>query len=460
MCGAIMWRTILFIPLVACSSSSATVPPDTSGADSGSGSDSGTDDIGTVVPATFFAINTAGANDYPPLPIGTAGHPSTLVWQNVQPTDATHFDYRLIDMLVAAAPKGTDGVAEIVLTLGRTPAWAVADKTNCPKNKQGLVVSCTVPPDDPAVWSAFVANLAAHFNGVTAPRVRYYEIWNEADTPGFWTGTPAQLVALAQVAYPMLHGGSTMVLAPSVVGDLRTPTSTAAAWLAQYLAAGGSMYADGGGFHGYVGAAATENVPNYPLPENEPTPQQCATMPALCHGTIVEQVATVRAVLDAGGLAAKPMFDTEGGWGVTSHVPASDTQIAWITHYFILQASLAATNQIGHASWFAWGGGSAQEWGTIEDDARQPTAAGQAYAVVHDWLVGAAVSPCSADGNGVWTCAIARTGGYRALIAWSDTPASYSYDAAYTKARDVTGAMTTLDGTPLALTASPVLFER
>jgi hypothetical protein len=37
---------------------------------------------------------------------------------------------------------------------------------------------------------------------------------------------------------------------------------------------------------------------------------------------------------------------------------------------------------------------------------------------------------------------------------------SYTYDAAYTKARDVTGAMTALDGTPLALTASPVLLER
>jgi hypothetical protein len=55
----------------------------------------------------------------------------------------------------------------------------------------GTTVGCTAPPDNIQDWISFVTTLINHHNGVTAPHVKYYEIWNEANSSAFWTGSVA-----------------------------------------------------------------------------------------------------------------------------------------------------------------------------------------------------------------------------------------------------------------------------
>ena len=64
-----------------------------------------------------------------------------------------------------------------------TPAWAVSDQTTCIANL------CTAPPDSLQDWKAFLTALMQHYNGTVLPNIRYYELWNEANTPASWTGT-------------------------------------------------------------------------------------------------------------------------------------------------------------------------------------------------------------------------------------------------------------------------------
>jgi hypothetical protein len=60
--------------------------------------------------------------------------------------------------------------------------------------------------------------LINHYNGITAPHVKYYEIWNEANTSAFWTGSVSSLITMAQTAYPILKQDPySYVLTPSVV---------------------------------------------------------------------------------------------------------------------------------------------------------------------------------------------------------------------------------------------------
>ncbi len=60
-------------------------------------------------------------------------------------------------------------------------------------------------------------------------------------------------------------------------------------------------------------------------------------------------------------------------------------QAAWITQYEILQAGLAATNNLAFQTWFTWGQASS---GTIENGQGKPTEAGLAYQEVMAWIVG------------------------------------------------------------------------
>jgi hypothetical protein len=69
-------------------------------------------------------------------------------------------------------------------------------------------VQCTAAPDNIQDWKDFLTALIEHYNGTTQPHIRYYELWNEANAHNFWSGTFAQMVALGQAAYPIIHQDS------------------------------------------------------------------------------------------------------------------------------------------------------------------------------------------------------------------------------------------------------------
>ena len=187
---------------------------------------------------TFFSMGVSSSLDMPKVTYGTLSHPS-LAWTTVEGTARGTYNWKNMDPFVNSVPKDANGVANIVISMGWTPGWAVKDHTHCFNSNLG-VVACTVPPDNMQDWVDFITTFVAHYNGAKGtPHVKYYEIWNEANDPLFWTGTIPQLVSLAQVAYPIIKADPfSSVSTPSVIWTGGTT------FLTSYLQAGGSDYAD------------------------------------------------------------------------------------------------------------------------------------------------------------------------------------------------------------------------
>lgn len=398
-----------------------------------------------VVPASFFGMTTTDPNDYPAVTIGALGHPVTFAWGWIERSKGVYTWTGFDRHVTAAQSHGVD----LMITFGQTPGWAVTNQSTCKVNAG--VALCTAPPADIQDWKDFITQVATHFKG----KVKYYELWNEANSRTFWSGTIADMIDLAAAAYPIIKSidPDAMVLTPSVTGPVGTSLANdAGTWMTQYLQAGGSLYADGSTFHGYLGRAG---VRPYPMPEQDTTPG-CISE-GDCQKSVITKATTFRQIFDENGLAGKPMFDSEGSWG-NSNITDPDQQAAFLARWYLLQAS----NKVDRAYWYTWGGGSTQPWGGIETDAHTPTSAGIAYNQVYNWLVGATLTPCQAAGDGTtWTCDLTRPGGYQAQVVWNTAVAEpYIPAAQFTQYRDLAGnTVPILSGSLVTIGEKPILLE-
>lgn len=389
----------------------------------------------------FFAMSVSTTADMPKVSYGVISHPP-IVWTTVEGASRGKYNFSSIDAFVKKAPKNASGAALVNLDLGGwTPEWAVANHSTCYNNAQRIPV-CTIPPDNIQDWIDFVTTVMNHYNGVTAPHVAYYEIWNEASNTKFWTGTVAQMLALAQAAYPIVKQDPyATVLTPSVVWMNGVKFMTA------YLEAGGSSYADALTFHGYPSQTGPGTLKPVPMPES----------PLSTNAPITTMISTFRALADANGMLGKPMMTTEGGWG-TNGLTDPDMQSAWIAHYEILQAGLAAGNNLVFQDWFGWGKSVS---GTIETNTGTPTPAGYAYDVVYTWLVGQEPQPCTNNGN-IYSCVVGSN-----LIVWDTsqvcskgvcTTSAYTAPGGYSQYLDITNTDNLISGA-INLGVKPIMLE-
>ena len=403
----------------------------------------GATSMAQIQPA-FFGMGAVSSGDLPKVTYGTLSHPP-LAWTSIEGTARGTYDFTSMDQFVNGAPKDANGVAQVDLAMGWTPGWAVAVQTHCLTQKTTGLVICTSPPDNIQDWTDFITQVAQHYNGVTAPHVKYYEIWNEANTNSFWTGGIKKLISMAQIAYPILkQDGFSTVLTPSVVWTAGTTFMTS------YLSGGGSNYADGVSFHGYP----EKTGKGIKLPVQLPESLTSTNAP------MQVMIPAYRAVADTNGMLGKPLVTTEGGWGVNG-VSDPDMQAAWITQYVILQAGLAAQNNLQFQTWYTWGHASS---GTIETGLGLPTPAAYAYEQVVNWLVGTTPSPCTSSGKGLhlWSCPVGNN-----LIVWDAsqtcsngvcTTGPYTASQSFTKYVDLTGTTNAITGT-IALGVKPILLE-
>ena len=390
---------------------------------------------------SFFGMGAVDSADMPKVSYGILSHPP-LAWTAIEGTMRGVYDFTSTDQFVNAAPQDSNGVAQVDIVFGWTPGWAVASHTHCLTQNSGDII-CTVPPDNIDDWTNFITQVAGHYNGIQAPQVAYYEIWNEANTPSFWTSSVTELIAMAKIAYPILKQNTySQVLTPSVAWY---PGGTT--FMGKYLAGGGSKLADGVSFHGYPSKTGKGIKLPVQLPES----------PTSTNAAIQTMVGDYRTVANANGMSSKPLMTTEGGWGVDG-VSDPDMQAAWFTQYVILQAGVAATDNLVFQTWYTWGHASS---GTIETPQGQPTEAGLAYDVVAKWLVGTTPSPCKNSGN-IWSCAVGKN-----LIVWDAsqtcskgvcTTSLYTPPNGFVEYIDLTGTEHAVSGT-IALGVKPILME-
>ncbi|MFB3814970.1 MAG: hypothetical protein ACE14L_12755 [Terriglobales bacterium] len=81
---------------------------------------------------------------------------------------------------------------------------------------------------------------------------------------------------------------------------------------------------------------------------------------------------------------------------------------------------------------------------------------------VQRWLVGAKMTSCGSDANGIWVCAITRDGGHVGTIVWNpDRRQQFNVPAGWhvSRVRDLAGATRPFSGRHIEIGPAPLMLE-
>ena len=334
----------------------------------------------------FFGMHLypeISSEEWPTIPFKTWRlHDAGTRWDELQP-ERDRWNFDRLDALVKLADQQN---IDTILVLGQTPSWAsVRPEEPSPYGKPGL-------PAEPANledWTAYVRTVVSRYRG----RIDYYELWNEANFRWFYTGDVPTMVELAAAAYTTIKDidPNAGVISPSTIaGDYKSLERGGASWLEEYFALGGDRYTDIVGAHFY-------------LPRDLP-PE-----------FIAPQIEDIQQVMAASGQSHKPLWNTETGFGRVETYPIEgDRAIGYVGRAHLLQWAAG----LERFQWYAWKNFNFVGLRMTEEDG-SVTAAGNAFAEIQDWLVGATLGHCQIGSDRTRTCPIARENGDRAWILWN-----------------------------------------
>ncbi len=334
-----------------------------------------------VIDHRFFGMHihrSAEGTPWPDVPFGSWRlWDAHVTWSDLQPGPHT-WDFTRLDRYVQLAQAHD---VELLLTLGMTPQWASSQPNQYPEGFLDYGMGAQAPPARIEDWRKYVQAVATRYKG----KIRYYEIWNEPNQPGYFSGDPQQMLRLAKVAYETLKSvdGNNMVVSPSVQCD-----DPGWRWLRKFLAAGGGKYADVMGAHLYV-------MPRGPE-------------------AMVGQIERVQYLMRIYGID-KPLWNTEAGWGPPNSFSSQDEEAAFVIRTVLLNAAAG----IGRVYWYSWDN---TNWVTLrltDPVTGVPRQAALAYAQLSQWLAGAQIEKCRTEGPTGWSCRVHGADGEHWLVLWS-----------------------------------------
>lgn len=324
---------------------------------------------------------------------------------------------KYLDSIAAHQPRDT------MYTFGYTPCWDT--KGECQRGW-----GSTYPPSDlnasgSASFNAFVSALVGHCSQAhhcVKDLIKYWEMWNEANTPNYWHGTVEQLYDLMAPAIPLIRAnlpGASILTPPANRGD----TDWMKAWMNLENSKG--RLSDIFSFHLYL---------------QDKTPE-----------TRFEIVRDVVEVKDSmRGWADKPWMNSETNFDAATFSCSrnydADDCAGQIVRWHLLHLSFGARQ----LSWYFFNTtiGHNPEFSNV-------------YHTMMEWLVGGRFAGvCSADAS-VITCPFLEANGRAAMFAWNFRgESSYTPDQRYTTYK-------TLDGTESAISRNqqirigikPVMLE-
>jgi hypothetical protein len=369
-------------------------------------------------------MHTIDPTNWPTVPFGSMGKMAGTLWPEVEPVSG-QFSWARLDEFVDDAR--AHGIGVMYSTAG-VPPWAAADRSTCKPDPFPGIDTCSGNVSNLADWDAFVTALVTRYKG----QIQIYELWNEPED-GF-SGTIAQMVALTQHEHDIIRtlDPTATILSPSMV-----------AWGYQYMdsyfAAGGTQDVDVVAIH------------LYPNPNND-----------IAETVAGSATSTVRTVMKKYGLAGKPVWNTEGGWGYASSGAITDPNLraAFLARDYLLHWSMG----ISRLYWYAW---DEPNIGTLWTPGAAPSEAAIAFQQVYSWMNGAVLAqPCSDGGaispyHAVYACDLTRSGGYEALAVWNtDGESTYVAPSQYVRYRDLSGNVSDIPGDhQLTIGLKPILLE-
>ena len=306
------------------------------------------------------------------------------VWSNLEP-ERGKWKFSTLDKYVDLAKR--NGI-ELLLPLGSPPAWASAR----PDERSSYRPGNAAEPRDIEDWRNYVRTVATRYKG----RIRTYELWNEVNIKGFYSGSQENLIELARVAFETLKSvdPENILVSPSVVGGGKNLQ-----WLDEYLTKGGGQYADVIGYHFYVPKDAPE--------------------------AIVPLIRDVQDIMRKHNLEHKALWNTETGWWITNtdgtpYGAGADT--TWkrlapneAAGYVARVLVLGKWAGLERFYWYDWDGGV---MGLIEYSTKELKPSGRAYGTTFKWLVGNTLRSCE-HADTIWSCALASPRGETSWLIWS-----------------------------------------
>jgi len=328
----------------------------------------------------------------------SAGAYEDISWASINTANGV-YDWSLFDAVLAKLK--AKGVTDLTYTFFHTPTWAGGGANNdaAPSNNQYL--------------SSFATAVAQRAVADGLP-IKDWETWNEPNSGvGSWTGTNAQMVAMARTIYSAVKAAnpSYLVLTPSPQGD-------ATSWMSSYLAAGGGAYADVMAFHGYTSSA----------------PETIATL-----------IGSYKSVFATYGQSAKPIWDTEA-MDLTNSTPA--LQARFLAVYDLMQQAKG----VSRFYWYAYDGDQGQEWFYTSG----ADAVAIADAQLHSWMLGATSGALSQSGT---VYSLPLTKGTQTLAVWNSAGSSAYATGSYTNYTDIKGVVHSISGGTVTISQDPILLS-
>lgn len=369
----------------------------------------------------FFGMHmhrAATSTPWPEVPFGSWRlWDAYVAWPYLEPTKG-QWHFEALDRLVSLAEQND---VEVLLPLGLTPAWASARPGESSSYKKP---GWAAEPRSIEDWRNYVRAVATRYKG----RIRHYEIWNEPNLKGFFSGSVDQMLLLTREASLIIKqvDPAAVIVSPAATGE-----GDGVKWLDQFLAKGGGRYVDVIGYHFYV----TPKPPEAMLP-------------------LINQV---RGVMTRNNCGGKPLWNTEAGWDQKKRFSDAEAAAYLVRSYLV--------NWAGGVSRFYWYAWDSRNWSGLDltrSDDRSLTPAATAYAELEKWLTGKRMLSCASNDQGVWICEIEGSG-YKGHILWSpertgrfQVPRSWGAH----QARELTGSAKLLaGGAALDLGPVPLLVD-
>jgi hypothetical protein len=365
--------------------------------------------------------NIKNLSPWPTVPFATWRLMAAYVeWFELEPAQG-QWNFEILDKSVALAEENN---VEILLPLGLTPRWASAR----PDERSVYGPGKAAEPKNIEDWRNYVRTVATRYKG----RIRYYELWNEANWNDFFTGTIEKMLELSREAYQVLKevDPDIVVVSPSAA-NLAFKGNQGLIWLDEYLAKGGGDYADVIGYHFYINVHPPERF--------------------------VPVIRQAREIMAKYGQGDKPLWNTEAGWLGNQPVRSDEQASAFVARAYILHWDAG----VSRFYWYSW-----DNRGTtvpmVEADRATPTPAAIAYGETYKWLVGARMSPCTTNAEKTWTCKLNRDGGYTGWIVWNperQVTFEFPEDWEVRQARDLNGGNRNWRERKIEIGPSPLLLE-
>ncbi len=346
--------------------------------------------------AEFFGshhlgLHADGPIGWPQGPVGSVRlWDNGIAWNEVEVADGV-FDWTRSDALMA---KARANGASVLLVLGQTPVFHSTHPTAL--GSYGLGASA-MPTQ--AAWVRYVQETARR-NLTVWGHVAQFQVWNEANVIGYWTGTAKQMATLTAWTRSALRAvdPSARLVAPALV----TRLSSQQAWIKSFY----SQRVAKRNVSAYVDALSFQL---YPMANGSPE----ASMALL--GSVRKILATKKVV--------KPIWNTEvnygmlGGPGAGLAIPIStERQVGNLMRTFVLNAA----SGVSRVYWYSWDLLGTSNTPLVEADRITLTPAGRAFGTSRRWLLGARPVGCTRAKTNTWTCTFTTATQIRRIV-WNPT---------------------------------------